>query len=105
MSRFQALTNALLDAELEMLQERLGLGPRQKAELLREVVALASWVVRQAEQGRVVEARHGAEVEPLVHPAIERLRAPGKAPVQERLTLNDAEALRLAAILDRGFNP
>ncbi|WP_437969155.1 hypothetical protein WMF04_07630 [Sorangium sp. So ce260] len=31
MSRFQALTNSVLDAELEMLRERLGLEPNQKA--------------------------------------------------------------------------
>lgn len=59
MARFQALTNSVLEEELEMLRERLGLDPRQKAELLREVSALAAWVVRQAEQGREIEARHG----------------------------------------------
>ncbi|XXT21731.1 hypothetical protein WME94_09245 [Sorangium sp. So ce429] len=31
MSRFEALTNSVLDAELEMLRERLGLEPNQKA--------------------------------------------------------------------------
>ena len=43
MTRFQALTNAVLDQELEMLREHLGLAPGQKAELLREVAALAAW--------------------------------------------------------------
>lgn len=105
MSRFQALTNSVLDAELEMLRERLGLKPNQKADLLREVAALAGWVVRQAEQGRAIEARRGEEVEPLVHPALERLRARRQKPMGERLSLSDAEAVRLARVLDRGFEP
>ena len=57
MSSFQALTNNVLEAELEMLRERLGLDRSQKAELLREVSALAAWVIRQAERGR--ESRRG----------------------------------------------
>jgi hypothetical protein len=105
MSRLQALTNNVLDAELEMLRERLGLEPNQKADLLREVAALAGWVVRQAEQGRSIEARRGEEVEPLVHPAIERLRAGRLQAMGERLTLSDAEAMRLASVLDQGFEP
>jgi hypothetical protein len=105
MSRFQALTNAVLDQELEMLRQRLGLEVNQKADLLREVAAIAAWVVRQAQQGRVVEARRGEEVEPLVHPAIERIRAEKEKPLGERVTLSDAEIARLADVLDRGFNP
>ena len=105
MSRFQALTNVVLDDELRMLQERLGLDPNQKAELLREVAALAGWVVRQAAQGRTVEARHGDVVEALSHPAIERIRAHGETPVGERLALKDEEVGRLAAVLSRGFSP
>jgi hypothetical protein len=105
MSRFQALTNNVLDAELEMLRERLGLDPRQKAQLLREVSALAAWVVRQAEQGRKIEARQGAKVEALVHPALDRLRSRKDRPVGQSLTLSDTEVKRLAAVLDRGFDP
>ena len=41
-------------------------GQEQKAELLREVAGLAAWVVRQAEQGREIQARDGQNVEPLV---------------------------------------
>ncbi|MCU0806626.1 MAG: hypothetical protein MUC53_01345 [Candidatus Contendobacter sp.] len=48
MSRFQALTNAVLDAELDRLRARLGLEPNQKAELLREMAAIAGWVARLA---------------------------------------------------------
>jgi hypothetical protein len=105
MSRFQALTNNVLDQELEMLREQLGLEPSQKAELLREVAALAAWVVRQAGQGRAVEAHRGSEVETLVHPALDRLRAQGQKPVGKRLALHDEELARLAAVLDRGFDP
>ncbi len=48
MSRFQARTSAVLDAELEDLRRRLGPRANQKTELLRELTALAAWVVRQA---------------------------------------------------------
>lgn len=105
MARFQALTNNVLDAELEMLRERLGLDRSQKAELLREVAALAAWVVRQAEQGREIEARQGQRVEPLVHPALQRLRSKRARPIGERLVLSEDEAKRLASVLDKGFHP
>jgi hypothetical protein len=105
MSRFQALTSNVVDQELEALRRRLGLEPSQKAELLREVSALAAWVVRQAEQGRSIEARSGAEVEALVHPALERLRAERQRSVAEAIGLSDAEVTRLADVLDRGFDP
>ncbi|MEZ5584026.1 MAG: hypothetical protein R3F37_15955 [Candidatus Competibacteraceae bacterium] len=64
-SRFQALTNTVLDTELDLLRKRLGLAPNQKAELLREMAALAGWVTHQAEQGRTIEARRDGEIEPL----------------------------------------
>lgn len=106
MSRFQALTNAVLDAELEQLRARLGLEPNQKAELLREMAAIAGWVARQAELGRTIEARRAdGEVEPLAHPVLERLRTAAEQPVGARLALNDAEIRRLAAVLDGGFDP
>lgn len=105
MSRFQALTNAVLDAELDRLRARLGLEPNQKAELLREMAVIAGWVARQAELGRTIEARRDGESEPLVHPALERLRTPVERPVGARLALSDAEIRRLAAVLDGGFDP
>jgi len=74
MSRFQAITNPVLDEDLEVLRQCLGLRPGQKAELLRELTSLASWVVDQADAGRCIEARQGDRVESLVHPAVERLR-------------------------------
>jgi hypothetical protein len=104
MSRFQAQTNAVLDHELEELRQRFGLAPSQKADLLREVAAIAAWVIRQAEAGRSVEARRGTEVEPLKHPVIERLRTRHETAVPH-ITLTDAEVERLARILDRGFEP
>lgn len=104
MARFQALTNNVLDAELESLRNRLGLERSQKAELLREISDLAAWVVRQAEQGRNIEARKGNSVEPLVHPALERVRARGVHQA-ESVALTDAEVERLALILERPFSP
>lgn len=103
MARFQALTNSVLDQELEMLRERLGLAPSQKAELLREVSSLAAWIVRQIESGRTIEARRGGSIEPLRHPAIDRI-ATRKQPV-DRVVLGDAEVRRLADALDRPFEP
>lgn len=105
MARFQALTNAVLEAELDQLRERFGLGPNQKADLLREMAAIAGWVARQAEEGRIIEARRGEAVERLQHPALERLIDAASRSVGERLALNDAEVERLASILDQGFDP
>ena len=105
MARFQALTNNVLDAELEMLRKRLGLDRSQKAELLREVASLAAWVVQQAEQGREIQARDERSVEPLVHPALERMRARKARPVGKALELSDREIERLATVLERPFNP
>lgn len=96
MARFQALTNEVLDEELDRLRTRLGLEVSQKAELLREIAAISAWVLQQADQGRTVEARRGSQVEQLRHPAVQRLnRAPS-----ERWFLTGDEVTRLAAILD-----
>ncbi|MFM2151985.1 MAG: hypothetical protein RL199_420 [Pseudomonadota bacterium] len=103
MSRFQALTTTVLDDELEELRDALDLKPSQKAELLREVTALASWVVRQAAKGCVVEARAGeGRTEVLEHPTLERVRRrAAREPV--RLVLDDAAVQRLSAVLDAPF--
>jgi hypothetical protein len=107
MSRFQAQTNAVLDAELEDLRRRLGLRSNQKADLLRELTALAAWVVRQAAEGRSVVARGDNDVLELDHPVIERIRRRSEqgavSPV--RLELDDDETRCLAEIFDRGFDP
>lgn len=101
MLQFQAQTSPALDQELERLRERLRLRPNQEADLLRELVALASWLIRQTEEGRTIEA-HGDDddVQVLAHPSLERLRREMR-PVMERIALGDAEVERLAAILDR----
>lgn len=104
MARFQAMTSKGLDDELEMLRDRLGLEANQKADLLREVTSLAAWVVRQSERGRVIEARRGKEVELLAHPALDRL-VTRRTPRSESWVLSDEEVVRLAAILDRPFDP
>jgi hypothetical protein len=107
MSRFQAQTNAVLSDELEELRCRLGLRSNQKADLLRELTELASWVVRQALEGRAVLSRDEDGVRELVHPVIERLSRlseQGAAPMA-RLALSAEETRRLGEILDRGFDP
>lgn len=106
MSRFQASTNAVLDAELEALRRELGLRSNQKADLLRELTSLAAWVVRQASDGRTVLARGDNDVRELDHPVIERIqqrREDAERPA--RLELSDDEVQRLAEILDGGFDP
>lgn len=107
MSRFQAKTNAVLDEELERLRRHLGLRRNQKADLLRELTALASWVVRQATEGRAVIARGEDDLRELDHPVIERIRRNQQraATSPTRLELSDDETGRLAEILDRGFDP
>ena len=105
MSRFQALTNTVLDAELEMVRKRLGIESNQKAELLREVTALAAWVVRQSAQGRRVEGRRGRESELLEHPMLEKLRAQRQQSLASQLKLSNDEIVALCAVLDRGFSP
>jgi hypothetical protein len=104
-SRFQAQTNAVLEQQLDDLRERLGLRENQKADLLRELAELATWVIRQAEAGRRIEARRGGDVETLRNPAIERLSRKRAEGVAGRIDLTDAEVERLAEILDRGFSP
>lgn len=105
MSRFQAQTTTPLEEELSDLRERLGLRENQKAELLREIAELATWVVRQAEAGRRIEARLGRDVETLRSPAIERLSRKQDAGLNGRIDLTEAEVERLSEILDRGFSP
>jgi len=105
MSRFQAQTNAVIEEELDDLRERLGLRANQRADLLREIASLASWVVRQAEAGRSIEARRGRDVEALGNPLLDRLRERRTAGVAGRIALRDSEVERLAAVLDRGFSP
>jgi len=107
MSRFQALTNAVLDLELDNLRRHLGLRTNQKADLLRELTALAAWVIRQAAEGRAVIARGEDDVRELDHPVFERIRRRHEqgAASPEHLELDDNETRRLVEILDRGFAP
>jgi hypothetical protein len=105
MARFQAQINAVIEQELADLRWRLGLRANQRADLLREIAFLASWVVRQAEAGRSIEARRGRDVEALRNPTLDRLRERRNLGVVGRIALSDSEVERLAAVLDRGFSP
>jgi hypothetical protein len=108
MARFQAQINPVLEDELRALQEQMALRPNQRADLLREISALASWVVHQAAEGRVIMARDEDEVRELVHPVVERLRQQREARATAKsraLTLSDDEVTRLQQIMDAGFQP
>ncbi len=107
MARFQAQTNVVLEQEIEDLRRRLGLRTNQKADLLRELTALAGWVVRQAVEGRTIEARGEDGLLQLEHPVVERLRRQYRqsSASASRLELSDDETRRLADILDRRFDP
>lgn len=107
MTRFQAQTNAVVDEELETLRRRLGLRSNQRADLLRELAALASWIVGQSEKGRVVEARGKDGVHPLVHPIVERIRRDNSGNLADvnRIELADDEVRKLAEVFERGFAP
>ncbi len=94
MARFQAITTPILDQELDRLREEMGLRENQKAELLRELVAIAAWVVDQAAAGRTVQAVGDDGVEPLRHP----VAMPRGQP--QRIVLRAEEADRLEEILN-----
>ena len=94
MARFQATTTALLDEELDALREEMGLRENQKAELLRELASMASWLVAQSRSGRVIEARGANGVEVFNHPV---LRASSSV---ERVVLAPDEAERLTDLLE-----
>lgn len=111
MSRFQAKTSEALDGELEDLRRSLGLRTNQKAALLREMAALASWVVREVSNGRSVFARGEDVVKELDHPVVERLKRQSRREGAHagashlHLTLDDDEVRALARILDRRQSP
>lgn len=87
------MTNAVLDRELDALRDEMGLREGQKAELLRELALMASWLVAQARAGRTIEARGPDGVEVFRHPAL----SPSG---MTRIVLSAGETERLAQILD-----
>lgn len=96
MSRFQAMTTDLLDRELEAIRQEMGLREGQKAELLRELAAMASWLLAQARAGRTIEARGPDGTEVFHHPALAArvsrvVLAAGEADALSRLLAEDRE--------------
>ncbi len=104
MPRFQALTNAVLEAELAQLAADLGLTQSQKADLLKELASIARWAVSQARAGRTLEARLGDQVERLEHPALDRLRTGGML-AGERIVLYGKDVDRLSRLMSQPFSP
>lgn len=100
MTQPAAHTATAVEQEIEALRERLGLSAEQTGGLLQDLVALASWVIRQAAAGRVIEARGEDGTHALVHPVLMRLN-----PAATRIALSDEEAERLEVILERGVSP
>ena len=99
MSRFQAMTNPVLDQELESLREEMGLREGQRAELLRELASMAAWLVSHSRAGRTIEARGPDGVEVFRHPALTA------ATVLERVVVDEEEATELQALLDTDAQP
>lgn len=106
MARFQAKTNAATETSLESLQKQLNMRENQKADLLREVTALAQWVVSQAALGRTLLAQgeDGAQEE-LRHPLLERLRElHAQSQIQpQRIDLSESEAQAIHELLSQPF--
>jgi hypothetical protein len=99
MTQPAAHTAIAVEQEIEALRERLGLSAEQTGGLLHDLVALASWVIRQAAAGRVIEARGEDGTHALVHPVLMRLN-----PAVTAIVLSDEEAERLEVILERGVS-
>ncbi|MCX4240416.1 hypothetical protein [Paraliomyxa miuraensis] len=90
-----AQTDSGLDRALDELRQRLGLGEDQETDLLHRLAALASWVIRQAEAGRPIEAQE----------VLDQLEADPNQQLMTRLQLDDEQVRRLAEVLDRGYSP
>lgn len=105
MSQFQAKTNNIIEQELEYLEKQMGLRHNQKAELLRELANIASWVVRQASRGRVIQAQGSDGIHTLEHPVLQRLQQSEQSKLGEPLRLSDEEVEKMAEILNRNFAP
>jgi hypothetical protein len=105
MARFQALTNPSLERDLDLVRSNLGLGESHKAELLREMAALAAWILRQSARGMTIEARSGKQVVQCDMPAVTRLREKSAASMAGPIVLCASEMKRLAKVLDEGFKP
>lgn len=103
MSRFQAQTNSVLELELNQIQAKLGLRHNQKADLLRELAAITSWVIRQSTDGRIVQAKGTDGVKVLRQPSIERIRQSAHQPHEINLTKEEAQ--RLSEIMSGEFTP
>lgn len=105
MARFQALTNPSLERDLDLVRSNLGLVESRKAELLREMAALAAWILRQSARGMTIEARSGKRVVQCDMPAVTRLREKSAASMAGPIVLSASEMKRLAKVLDEGFKP
>jgi len=101
MSRFQAQTNAVLELELNRIQAEFGLRNNQKADLLRELSAIASWVIQQSIDGRQVQAKGEDGVQTLQHPILDRLRQSAQQP--HELKLSEEEVKRLSNLMSGDF--
>ena len=97
MSRFQAQTNAVLESELNQLQVDFGFRPNQKADLLRELASIASWVVQQSVEGRQIQAKGEDGVQKLQHSTLDRLRQ--SAQPSHELKLSEGELERLSELM------
>ena len=103
LSRFNVQTNAVLNKQLETLSKELGLSENQQLDLLAELTSIASWVIRQTQAGRSIEARDGSRVELLETPMLERLKCCHQETDPMRIVLNEEETVGLRDLLKKGL--
>ena len=102
LSRFNAQTNDILDKQLETLSKELGFNENQQSDLLAELTSIASWVIRQTQAGRSIEARDGSKVELLESPILNKLKSNAATPSSIRILLEEQEAAGLRELLVNG---
>lgn len=103
-SRFQALTNPVIDHDIDLVRSTLGLAASHKAELLGEMASISAWMVRLAAKGMTIEARSEKEVITCDMPVVARIRE-RRAASEGTIVLNSAEMKRLEKILSSPFRP
>ena len=101
-TRFQAQIRPTTQETLEVIRERLGLDPSDRAGLMDALAGLAAWSVEQATRGLHIIATEDADAVPgeeLRDPALARLRESSASIEAPVIKLSYEEADRLSTLL------